>query len=91
MDTQSTFDFDEPKQASAMNETEIDAIDADAGMSPSRKTSTTFPALVSLRNRTALKSPRLTRRVQVGWPVMPRTTASWYRLRRRPPYMRPPV
>ena len=28
MDTQGTFDFDEPKQASAMNETEIDAVDA---------------------------------------------------------------
>ena len=37
MDTQSTFDFDEPKQASAMNETEIDAIDADAGNVPEQK------------------------------------------------------
>ena len=37
MDTQSTFDFDEPKQASAMNETEIDAIDADAGNVPDPK------------------------------------------------------
>ena len=60
MDTQGTFDFDEPKQASAMNETEIDAVDAvDADAGNVRKTSTTFP-LVSLRNRAALKV-RLTR------------------------------
>ena len=37
MDTQGTFDFYEPKQASAMNETEIDAVDADAGNVPDPK------------------------------------------------------
>ena len=37
MDTQGTFDFDEPKQASAMNETEIDAVDAVAGNVPEPK------------------------------------------------------
>ena len=58
---------------------------------PAQDRITTVPVSERNTSRIALKSLRPTRRVQVGWPVIPRTTASWYRLRRRPQYTRPLV
>ena len=92
MDTQSTFDFDEPKQASAMNETEIDAIDADAGNVPEQKNiddiSSSGESQKSDGAEIAAPDPQ-------GSSGLAGDSAGNGELvsaeRRRPPYMRPPV